>query len=505
MLLLVCLCVTTIILLGFKYLYQPLKGYVRSKKLLNKLPTPRGRLPIIGHLLQFMCSPAEFFRKLTETDLELFPIYAAFIGPIVRVVILGPNEIESVVSTMKHNSKGKVYTFLSNWLGEGLLTSAGAKWQSRRKILTPAFHFSILKEFLGIFNKETKSLVDRLLKEWQRPYIDIIPLITNFTLLSINETSMGVTLDANTDEGMKYKNAIKEMGYLLFQRLRSPWLHSEYIHSWAPLGTKEKKIVNTLNVFTEKVIKKREHNFQGIEIPTEDLADFSYSGRKKLALLDLLLNAKLKDGTIDSKGILDEVNTFMFEGHDTTAMSLVFTLLLLASDEKVQDKVYQEIVQVLGNKASESPTFSHLQELHFMERCIKESLRLYPSVPFIGRELSEDVVTSKGIIPKGTQVDIHIYGLHRNPKVWTDPNKFDPDRFLPENCIGRHPYAYLPFSAGPRNCIGQKFAILEMKAVLCGILKKFRLVPIDLPEKLTLFQDLVLRPLGEVKVKFILR
>ena len=141
-----------------------------------------------------------------------------------------------------------------------------------------------------------------------------------------------------------------------------------------------------------------------------------------------------------------------------------------------------------------------------MERCIKESLRLYPSVNIISRHLGEDVrITSGYLLPKGTHVVIYIYGVHRNPDIYPDPQKFDPDRFLPENCQNRHPFAYIPFSAGPRNCIGQKFAVLEMKAALCAILNNFWLEPVDTPQSIVPIVDIILRSKDDVKVKFIPR
>lgn len=103
------------------------------------------------------------------------------------------------------------------------------------------------------------------------------------------------------------------------------------------------------------------------------------------------------------------------------------------------------------------PTYQDLQDLPYMDLCVKESLRLYPSVPLISRVASKDIDTFSGYrIPKETIVVIHIYDLHRNADIFPDPEKFDPDRFLPENCIDRHPFSYLPFSGGPRNCIGNK-------------------------------------------------
>lgn len=111
-------------------------------------------------------------------------------------------------------------------------------------------------------------------------------------------------------------------------------------------------------------------------------------------------------------------------------------------------------MEVLGDLHG-SP-FNQLHELKYLEMCIKESLRIYPSVPFISRLAGEGVVTSQGYkIPKNTHIHIHIYDLHHNPDIYPDPEKFEPDRFLPENTLKRHPFAYLPFSGGPRNCIGK--------------------------------------------------
>jgi cytochrome P450 family 4 len=160
--------------------------------------------------------------------------------------------------------------------------------------------------------------------------------------------------------------------------------------------------------------------------------------------------------------------------------------------------------QVLAG--STKPDYRTLQELKYLERCLKEVLRLFPSVPFIARVLGEDMTTYSGHhLKTGTMIHLHIYDLHRNPDIYPDPEKFDPDRFLPENCQNRHNFAYVPFSAGPRNCIGQKFAMLEIKAVLCGVLAEFVLEPVDTPESLELKTELVLRSGGGVRVKFVPR
>lgn len=198
--------------------------------------------------------------------------------------------------------------------------------------------------------------------------------------------------------------------------------------------------------------------------------------------------------------------------------------MLFASHKHVQEQIVQEINEVLPDP-NEEVTIQKLNELKFLERCIKESLRLYPSVSFISRILGEDFRTSSNVVvPKGTVANIHIYDLHRNPKIYPDPEKFDPDRFLPDNVLDRHPFAYIPFSAGPRNCIGtifrkskiiffnafcrflgQRFAMLEMKTVLSSILRKFILEPIDTPENVALNLEMVIRPKNGLRIKFIRR
>lgn len=161
--------------------------------------------------------------------------------------------------------------------------------------------------------------------------------------------------------------------------------------------------------------------------------------------------------------------------------------------------------QILGN-VNKKPTYNDLQQMQYLERVIKEVLRLYPSVHFISRRLGEDLQTKSGYqLAKGSIVNLHIYDLHHNPEIYPDPEKFDPDRFLPENTQKRHPFAYLPFSAGARNCIGKKFAMLEMKAAICGILANFVLEPVDIPETIVLVVDIVLRTKEGIKVRFVPR
>lgn len=185
-------------------------------------------------------------------------------------------------------------------------------------------------------------------------------------------------------------------------------------------------------------------------------------------------------------------------GHDTTTAGISWTIFLLGLHPEIQDKVHAELDSIFHG-SDRKVTFSDMSEMKYLERVIKEALRLYPSVPIIGRTLSEDVQLDDYFIPKGCMIKIDLFHLHRDPRYFDEPEKFNPDRFLPE-FMNRHPYAYIPFSAGPRNCIGQKFAAYEEKSVVSAILRNFRIRTVDKRDDVKMINELVLRPIGGINV-----
>lgn len=215
----------------------------------------------------------------------------------------------------------------------------------------------------------------------------------------------------------------------------------------------------------------------------------------------------------------------MFEGHDTTQTSINWTLHLLGCNPDIQEKCYKEIQTVCGDSTyidSEA-----LGKLTYLECCIKESLRIYPrficillffyffSVPIIARMTGEDVKYLDCFVPKNTQILINIFLIHRDPEHWSDPETYDPDRyvflnfkiicmnfrFLQENLKGRHPFAYIPFSAGSRNCIGQRFALLEEKTIISYILRNFKVKSFQRRDQVRHKTELILRPFEPIPLE----
>ncbi|KAI4464328.1 cytochrome p450 family 4 [Holotrichia oblita] len=227
-------------------------------------------------------------------------------------------------------------------------------------------------------------------------------------------------------------------------------------------------------------------------------ADELFGIKQRLSLLDMLLEASEDGKVLSDADIREEVDTFVFEGHDTTTSSISWTLLLLGNNPEIQEKLYQEIKEVLQDKSI--PSFNNLPELKYLECVIKESLRMFPSVPFIIRTIEQEIQIDQYKIPAGTDILLHIYALHNSPEYYPNPDVFDPDRFLPENCVGRHPYSYIPFSAGPRNCIGQKFAMYEEKTILASIIKRYKVTAMEKIKDIKVIPDIVLRPINGVLV-----
>ncbi|KAL1394467.1 hypothetical protein pipiens_011931 [Culex pipiens pipiens] len=190
-------------------------------------------------------------------------------------------------------------------------------------------------------------------------------------------------------------------------------------------------------------------------------------------LIDRLERMAYETQEIDQETFLSNIDTFMFASNDTTSNVMSTTLLMLAMHPEIQERVFAEVSQVI-------PTTNFipqeaLSKLVYLEMVIKESMRLVPVGSILGRICEKELTVDQWTIPAGTEVVIPIFKMHRNKAVWGERSEeFDPDNFLPERCAKRHPYAYIPFSGGIRNCIGMKYAYMSLKIVLAKLIARYR-------------------------------
>ncbi|XP_043504764.1 cytochrome P450 4C1-like [Polistes fuscatus] len=492
--------------------------YGRIGRILNSLPGPKS-YPIIGNVLHLKDSHY-VIQKMWELNNKNFPIYKIWTLIYSVVFLLHPDDIKVLMTSTENIDKEDVYYMLRPWLSYGLLTSTGKKWQKRRKMLTPAFHFKILEHSVTTFNKEAHCLVESLKQEGQGDAIvkNLQTFITQHTLNIICETALGTSLKEKKEIESKYREAVHTFGEIVKYRILRPWYYIPCIFGLSSVGRLHRKVLNTLHSFSKDIIAERKrfhektngkylHQFEEMDnfdtsFQNSEETNTNSIHKKRLSMLDLLIAASLNGNQIDDEGIQEEVDTFMFEGHDTTAMALMFALSLFAKHQDVQQRIRNEVNTIMIED-NYNLTIADLQEFSYLDRCIKESLRLYPSVHSIFRTLTHDLPLNNYLVPSGAICAVHIYSVHRNPRFWPDPNVFDPDRFLPENVKGHYPYSYIPFSAGPRNCIGQKYAMLELKLIVAHIVRNFYLESVDSIDDVEIASGLTLNSIKPLRVKFI--
>ncbi len=391
--------------------------------------------------------------------------YKLWLGIQPYIVIANASDFEKILNSPTQIEKSADYEVVHRWLGFGLLTSQGEKWFRRRKQLTPAFHFKILDDFLHVFNERCAVMRNILEKKQGDKKIDIFPLITHCALDIICETAMGKKINAQEKTSSDYVKAIYRMSETCQHRQLRPWLYPDIFWDLSSAGREEARNLKILHGFTNKVIqeKKRMRKENSSNKPEENKEEeVIYGGKQRQAFLDLLLDAQETDSTLTDENVREETDTFMFEGHDTTSAAAGWTTFLLSCNPEIQRKVHEELDTIFGGDRIRDVTTADMAKMKYLESCIKEGLRIYPSVPFIGRRLTKDLeLEDKAVVPAGTTMFIHMYFLHRDPNVFPDPEKFDPDRFLPENVLGRNPFAYVPFSAGMRNSKNKELCIFE--------------------------------------------
>jgi cytochrome P450 family 4 subfamily V len=473
------------------------------RRFFKELPKPKPHW-LLGHI--GLVTPDTLILKLQEFLDQCGPIIGVWMprGYMPIVATADADAFRTVMST-NNTPKGMIMRFFerglsildpvgAGWLGTGLLTSNGDLWKSRRDMITPTFHFQILQNYMSIFRSRTKIMVSRFQKqaETNSQSFDVFPLCTDCTLDIIGACAFGLDLGCQTEpEPSHYVSAIRQITELVWTRIFHPLHQSPLLFALSSEGFKWRRLIKTVHQLPERLIRERR---KFIEEHGEEIGE-----KRRLDFLDMLLTVTDENGEgLSELAIRNEVDTFLFEGHDTTAAALSWTIYCLASNPEYQARARAEVDMTL-NPNHDEPTYEEARNgFEFLEACIKESLRLFPSVPFITRNNESEIKLCGYNIPAGTEIVLLIYAIQRSARYWSNPNQFNPDRFATEGI--KHPFSYTPFSAGHRSCVGQVFAMLEEKTILSMLLYHFEFEldhskPID-PETY-----IILRPRHGVYVK----
>jgi cytochrome P450 len=386
-----------------------------------------------------------------------------------------PEYIEHVLLTNHANySKSQfLRRMLGPILGDGLLTSEGELWRRQRRIAAPAFHNKRIASFVDTFAACTQAMLTRW-RTLPQPF-------------EVTAEMMGLTLDIiartmlSTDVRGEVEAVRRLMEIVVSMRPSVPDLLG--LPQWLP---------RRQPAAYRRTVAQFEALVAGF------LAERRADGIDRGDLLAMLLAARDPDTGegMSDKQLRDEILTIFLAGHETTANALAWVWYLLARHPQAEARLHEELDRVLGGRA---PAYADIAELKWTRMVIEETLRLYPPAHTIARTaLGEDRIGGVRV-PAGAFISISMYVTHRNPNLWPQPERFDPERFAPAEVARRHRFAYLPFGGGPRICIGSSFALAEAQVVVAAVAQRYRvrLAPGQVVEPIGL---ITLRPKGGIKM-----
>jgi cytochrome P450 len=428
--------------------------------------------------------------ELEHEPLAWLGLMARTYGDVVRFrfglersnLVMHPDGIRHVLQENHLNYHKSIdYKNLRPMFGEGLVTSEGEKWKRQRRLAQPAFHRQRLGATVSVMTRRTDEILQHL-DAFARSgeAFDLHAQMSALALLIVSEVLFGADLSGDVARVGPEVSRILE---ILTHRMRTLW---QLVPIWVPTPKSIRFLRSRalLDRIVNDLIAARRRRTEG---PAPD------------DLLAMLMEARAADtgAGMSDRQLRDEVMTLFLAGHETTANALTWTFMLLAGAPGIEARLHSEVDQVLEGRA---PGFEDLPRLPFTSRVIDESLRLYPPAWVVTRAaLAPDEIGGYRI-DKGDNLLLSQYLTHRHPAFWERPEEFDPDRFLPERSANRPRFAYFPFGGGPRQCIGNQFALMEAVAVLARIAQSFQisLVP---EHKIELDPSITLRPKNGVQVR----
>jgi cytochrome P450 len=454
------LLATSLVLL---YLYG-----THSHGLFKKLGIPGPKpLPFLGTILGYRKGFADFYVECYKKYGKMWGLYD------------GPQPVLAVTDTdmIKTVFVKECYSVFTNrrpfgpvgFMKKAVSISEDEEWKRIRTLLSPTFTSGKLKEMLPIITQYADVLVKNLkMKAEKDNTVTMKDIFGAYSMDVITGTSFGVNIDSLNNPQDPFVEKIKKLikfdlfDPMLFSVVMLPFLIPVY--EALNISMFPKHVTNFFKSSVERMKKDR------LQDKTKHRVD----------LLQLMINSQNSKDTESHKALSDleivaQSIIFIFAGYETTSSALSFVTYLLATHPDVQKKLQEEIDVVFPNKAP--ATYDALVQMEYLDMVVNETLRLYPIAGRLERLCKTDVEINGAFIPKGTVVMVPTYALHRDPKLWQEPEEFHPERFSKKNKDSIDPYIFMPFGNGPRNCLGMRFALMNMKVALIRVLQNFTFKP----------------------------
>ncbi len=439
----------------------------------KQVPGPKGQ-PIFGNLRDYQEDTLGYERRLMEQYGDV--VHVSFAGRH-AYLISNPDDVRKVLVEEAQNfHKAPIYRILlSRFLGNGLLTSEDDFWKRQRKLAQPAFHTKRIQAYADTMVDYTRRTLD----SWEDGQVRIV-----------NQDMMRLTLSIvvktlfNTEIGEEANRIGEALTTVLDATTEGVQSVFQMLPEWVPIprNIRNRRGVRQMDAIIMRIVEERQAS-------NEDTGD----------LLSMLLLAQDDDGNrMTSKQLRDEAVTLVLAGHETTANALTWTWWLLSQHPEIEAKLHEEVDRVLGDHM---PTLEDLRKLEYTEMVFKESMRLYPPIPSIGRMPLVPVELGGYTLPSGAIVMISPHVIHHDARWWENPDEFRPERFSKENEKEIPRYAYLPFGGGPRVCIGNSFAQMEAVLLLATIARQYQLRPSPVDQEVIPDPKLTLRPRNNLTMR----
>ncbi len=410
----------------------------------------------------------------------LFPAY----------LLTNPDHVARVFdgSGYKQFEKGRLYDVIRPLIGYGLLSSDGDFWRKQRKRAQPAFSHDRLAAYATAMTGAASAMLDR----WQRQASSGDPFDVSAEMMRLTLRIVGLTLFSTDleDSASLVGQALPSVLSILNKRTAR---HPVFWYLPTVQNFRLKRAIGRLDRLVQEIIAERRRKF---DLPQELRPVHD-------DLLEIFVTARDDEGVgMTDRQLRDEVMTMVLAGHETTSNALSWTLHLLTRHPEIEARLVEEVDRALGGRL---PTMRDIMPadrhgsapLDYVRMVVKEAMRLYPPIWLMGRRVAGDDEIGGYRIPAGTIVFVSPWVSHRRPQDWEDPERFDAERFAPQREKARHKYAYFPFAAGPRRCMGDEFSLMESMLILSMIVQRYRLRRVVEAEILPM-PMMTLRPKGGV-------
>ena len=416
----------------------------------KQIPVTKG-LPVVGSIPQLIKDP---FGYLKQAQADYGDIYNLNLGFSKMLLVNHPSQIQHIFvdNAQNYRKGGAMWDVIRAMLGNGLVVSEGSFWMRQRRMMQPQFH----RQRLAALTELMVGAIDEALNTWESSNNDsnfnLGPAFNELTMKVITRTLFGMGLDKE-----EMTRVSKALDYAVNYIIKA--IAFSALPAWMPTPGK-KEFDKAVEQIDEAVFR----------IITECRKNTGESNQLIALLLDMV-DDETGEGMTDQQ-MRDEVTTLFLAGYETTSIALTWAWDFLTHRLEVMEKLQAEVDSVLEDRL---PTFADLMNLPYCRMVLQETLRIRPSAWQLPRTAIEDDVIDGYHIPAGTTITGLIYMCHYHPEQWDNPEEFDPERFQPEKAEKRHKFAYMPFGAGQRKCIGMDFALMEGQLALAMIAQRYKL------------------------------